>query len=79
MDALNLLDINNSPTNIDFIINSTFPSLTQLYLRDTATTTLHQTFFERQKALNIIYANTGNQLHCDCRMAWLTHVASELG
>ena len=78
MDALKLLDIDNSPTNIDFIINSTFPSLTQLYLRDTATTTLYQTFFERQKALNIIYANTGNQLHCDCRMAWLTHVASEL-
>ena len=79
MDALNYLYIDNLPTNIDFIINSTFPSLTHLYLRNTATTTLHQTFFERQKALVIIYANTGNQLHCDCRMAWLSHVATELG
>ena len=79
MDALNYLNIYNSPTNIDFLINYTFPSLTQLYLRDTATTTLHQTFFERQKALNLIDANTVNQLHCDCRMAWLSHVATELG
>ena len=79
MDTLIRFDIKNSQTNIDFLINYTFPSLTHLYLRDTATTTLHQTFFERQKALNIIYANTGNQLHCDCRMAWLSHVATELG
>ena len=79
MDALNLLFIKNSQTNIDFIINYTFSSLTQLYLFDTETTTLHQTFFERQKALNIIYANTVNQFHCDCRMAWLSHVTTELG
>ena len=79
MDALNHLQIQNSPTNIDFLTNSTFPSLRQLYLRDTATTTLYQTFFERQKALNIISANTGNQFHCDCRMAWLSHVSTELG
>ena len=79
MDALTRLEINNSPTNIDFITSSTFPSLTQLYVYNTATTTLHQTFFERQKALNRIDANTGNQLHCDCRMAWLSHVTTELG
>ena len=79
MDALNLLHIQNSQTNIDFIIDSTFPSLTQLYLRDTETTTLHQTFFERQKALNRIDANTVNPFHCDCKMAWLSHVANELG
>ena len=78
MDALNYLDIRSSQTNIDFLINSTFPSLTHLYVRVTATTTLYQTFFERQKALNVIIAY-GNQLHCDCRMAWLSHVTSELG
>ena len=79
MDALNYLNIQNSQTNIDFIIDSTFPSLTHLYLRDTATTTLHQTFFERQKALSRIEANTGNPFHCDCKMAWLSHVATVLG
>ena len=79
MDTLTRLDIRDSPTDIDFIINDTFPGLTQLYLRDTATTTLYETFFERQKALNRIDANTGNQFHCDCKMAWLTHVATELG
>ena len=79
MDALNYLYIYNSQTNIDFLINSTFPCLIQLTLYYTTTTTLHQTFFERQKALNIIYAHNGNQFHCDCRMAWVTHVATELG
>ena len=79
MDALTHLYIRYSQTNIDFITNSTFPSLTHFYLFDTATTTLYQTFFERQKALGVIDANTGNQLHCDCRMAWLSHVTSELG
>ena len=78
LDALNLLYIKNSQTDIDFLINITFPSLTHLYLRDTATTTLHQTFFERQKALSRIDANNGNPFHCDCRMAWLSHVATEL-
>ena len=78
MDTLNYLYIQNSQTNIDFLINSTFPSLKQLYLRNTTTTTLYQTFFERQKALNRIYATYGNPFHCDCRMAWLTHVSSEL-
>ena len=48
MDTLKYLDIRDSQTNIDFLINSTFPSLTNLYLRNTATTTLYQTFFERQ-------------------------------
>ena len=79
MDALIYLQIQNSRTNIDFLINSTFPSLTQLYLRDTETTTLYQTFFERQKALSRIDANTVNPFHCDCRMAWLSHVSNELG
>ena len=79
MDALNNLVIRSSPTNIDFLTNSTFPSLTVLTLLDTATTTLHQTFFERQKALSGIYATYGNQFHCDCRMAWLSHVTTELG
>ena len=79
LDALTHLYIGNSQTNIDFIINYTFPSLTYLYLYYTATTTLHQTFFERQKALNIIYATYGNQFHCDCRMAWVSHVTTELG
>ena len=79
MDALNYLGIYDSPTNIDFLINSTFPSLTQLDVFLTATTTLHQTFFERQKALNRISANTVNPFHCDCRMAWISHVTTELG
>ena len=79
MDALNYLEINNSPTNIDFLINSTFLSLTRLYLFNTATTTLYQTFFERQKSLSRIDANNGNPFHCDCRMAWLSHVSNELG
>ena len=48
MDALTRLDIRNSPTNIDFLTNYTFPILTQLYLSNTETTTLYQTFFERQ-------------------------------
>ena len=79
MDTLNLLYIGYSQTNIDFIINYTFPSLTHLYLLDTATTTLYQTFFERQKALSIIDATYRNPFHCDCRMAWLSHVTNELG
>ena len=79
MDTLNLLYIQNSPTDIDFLINSNFPSLTQLYLFNTATTSLYQTFFERQKALSRIDTNIGNQFHCDCKMAWLTHVTNELG
>ena len=78
MDTLIRLNIRYSPTDIDFIINETFPNLTHLILRDTATTTLYQTFFERQKALNIIDTNIGNQLHCDCKMAWLSHVTTEL-
>ena len=79
LDTLTYLDIRYSQTNIDFLINDTFPSLTKLYLFYTATTTLYQTFFERQKALSIIDATYVNQFHCDCKMAWLSHVTTELG
>ena len=79
LDALTRLGIKNSPTNIDFLINDTFPSLTHLDVFLTATTTLDQTFFERQKALIVIDTHTDNQFHCDCRMAWVTHVTNELG
>ena len=60
-------------------INSRNTPLFKLTLFNSATTTLYQTFFGRQKALNIIDATTDNPFHCDCRMAWLTHVTSELG
>ena len=59
LDTLTYLDFRYSQTNIDFPINDTFPNLTKLYLFYTATTTLYQIFFERQKALSIIY----NMLH----------------
>ena len=81
MDALEHLYIQqtHTPTNFDFPTNEIFPSLTYFHSANNAITTLDQSFFERQKALSVINASSGNPFHCDCKMAWLNHVSTNLG
>ena len=81
LDALEHLYIQqtHTPTNFDFPTNEIFPSLTHFHSANNAITTLDQSFFERQKALSVINASSGNPFHYDCKMAWLNHVSTNLG
>ena len=78
LDVLELLYITYLETNLEFVTNETFPNLIGFDLRHSAVSTLAQEFFGRQKELTTIYAYT-NPFHCDCEMAWVSHVTSNLG
>ena len=64
--------------NFDLLAKQTFPSLREFTLEDTDIITLEQEFFARQKALMTISVPY-NPFHCDCEMAWLSYVSTELG
>ena len=57
LDGLAKLFIYKLETNINFVTKETFPSLKQLDLRNTLINTLDQSFFERQKQIETVYAH----------------------
>ena len=66
-------------SNVDFVLSYTFPKLESLLIiGNSELTTLNQTFFQRQKALTRLYVFS-NPFNCYCEMAWVSHVADNLG
>ena len=78
LDGLTRLYTSSVETNLDLVSQETFPSLILFDLLSSSVTTLEQRFFERQKQLTTIYGDY-SPFHCGCEMAWLSHVANNLG
>ena len=77
LNTMTFLRIVSSP-NIDFIYSYTFPNLESIRMLSDELTTLDQDFFQRQKALTTLDADF-NPFNCTCEMAWVSHVADNLG
>ena len=77
LNTMTFLRIVDSP-NVDFVHSYTFPNLESIRMRFDELTTLDQDFFQRQKALTKLDARS-NPFNCTCEMAWVSHVADNLG
>ena len=77
LNTMTFLRIVSSP-NVDFIYSYTFPNLESIRMRTDGLTTLDQDFFQRQKALTTLDVDV-NPFNCYCDMAWVSHVADNLG
>ena len=78
LDGLTELYTSSLQTIFDLLSKETFPSLILLNLRYSSVTTLEQRFFEKQKELSTVIG-LDNPFHCGCEMAWVGHVATNLG
>ena len=78
LDGLQLFIVRYLQTNLDLVSQETFPNLVRFGLRDSSVTTLEQRFLERQKQLTTIEGDS-TTFHCGCEMAWVSHVANNLG